>query len=475
MQTPELRPYQKALKSGIYTAFRETKRSVLAQLPTGGGKTILFCAICADALAKGHRIIILVHRKELVLQTVKSLLRYGINAEVIMPGYRYRPTAAIQVAMVQTISRRDKPRNVGLIITDEAHHAKANSYKNVYAEYPDARHLGVSATPCRADGKGLSDIFQEMVLGPSVKELIALGNLVQPRVLANALKFDLSKLKTSRGDYNEAELFALMNQNALVGNLVKTWQTKAEGRKTVCFAVNVHHSKHIVESYRNAGVRAAHLDGETPDAVRERLLRDFAQGQIDVLCNVNVISEGFDVPAIECVQLARPTQSLAMYLQQGGRGLRPNPGKNEALILDHADNTFKHGFLEQDRNWTLDGVKKDAAESTEIRILDKKTQKTYRPTELPDTIEDFELIEVKHENHRAKLLQGEFMNSMERGEKPLHAWNRFVRSVGGRPTMQEIDQFGKMAGFKQGWAYRVKVDLGYIKAQAPFSRSRVGA
>jgi superfamily II DNA or RNA helicase len=444
-------------------------RSVLAQLPTGGGKTVLFSSISYDVLAKGHRIIILVHRKELVLQTLRSLQRYGITAEVIMPGYRYCPTAQINVAMVQTISRRDAPMNVGFIITDEAHHAKATSYKSVYEQYPDARHLGVSATPCRADGKGLSDIFQEMVRGPSVKELIALGSLVQPRVLANPLKFDLSKLKTSRGDYNEAELFALMNQNALIGNLVRTWQTKAEGRKTVCFAVNVHHSKHIVETYKNAGVRAAHLDGETPDAVRDTLLRDFAAGQIDVLSNVNVISEGFDVPAIECVQFARPTQSLAMYLQQGGRALRPFEGKSGALILDHADNTFKHGFLEQDREWSLAGVKKHA-EWVEIKVMDKKTRKTYAPQDLPNTIEDFELIEVKHENYRARRMESELLRSVEAEEKPMAAWNRFVRSVGGRPTMQEIDRFQKAAGFKSGWAYHTKVQLGYISPVSPFQR-----
>lgn len=475
MQKPQLRDYQRKGKQDVYAAFRSGKQSVLFVLPTGGGKTVFFSSVSDDASAKGHRIIILVHRKELVFQTVRALQHYGIHAEVIMPGYRYMPTAQIQVAMVQTITRRDKPKNVGLIITDEAHHSKAASYTNVYAEYPNARHLGVSATPCRADGKGLSDIFQEMVLGPTVKELIAQGHLVQPRVWANPLKFDLSKLKTSRGDYNEAELFALMNQNALVGNLVKTWKAKAEGRKTVCFAVNVHHSQHIVQSYLDAGVRAAHLDGSTPDNVRDRLLRDFAAGHIDVLSNVNVISEGFDVPAIECVQMARPTQSLAMYLQQGGRGLRPLPGKTEALILDHAENTFKHGFLEQERDWSLQGVKRDPSKSTEIVFLDKKTQKTYRPSELPDTIEDFDLIEVHHENHRAKRLLHEFQNSIEKDERPLHAWNRFVRSVGGRPTMQEIDEFRKLAGFQPGWAFRVKVELGYIKPQAPFQRKRVTA
>lgn len=470
METPQLRDYQQQGKRDVYAAFRDGAQSVLFQLPTGGGKTVFFSSICCDALAKGHRIIILVHRKELVFQTVKSLQKYGVFAEIIMPGYRYAPTAQIQVAMVQTITRRDKPKNVGFIITDEAHHANAESYQSVYAEYPESRHLGVSATPCRSDGKGLSEIFQKMVLGPSVKSLIAGGHLVQPRVLANPLKFDLSRLKTSRGDYNEAELFALMNQNALVGNLVKTWQAKSLGKKTVCFAVNVRHSEHIVASYQNAGVRAAHLDGTTPDNARDRLLRDFAAGAIDVLSNVNVISEGFDVPAIECVQMARPTKSLSMYLQQGGRGLRPLPGKTEALILDHADNTFRHGFLEQDRAWTLEGVKRN---TTEIMMVDRKTGKTYRPTELPDTIEDFDLIEVHHENVRGKRLETELLQSLTAGEKPLHAWNRFVQSVGGRPTMQEIDEFRRMAGFQPGWAFRVKLELGYIRPQSPLERRRV--
>lgn len=461
-----LRPYQISLKNDVYAAFRDGKRSVLMQLPTGGGKSVVLAAIAQNAQAAGRRVLFIVHRKELVMQLVNHLYKQGVFAEIIMAGCAYKPDADFNVASVQTLVRRDAPKDINLVVIDEAHHATADSYRKILALYPNAKILGVTATPCRSNGKGFDDIFETLVLGPSVKDLIEQGFLVQPRIYASPLKFDLSKVKITGGDYNENQLYALMNQEVLIANLVQSWRKYTEGKKTCVFAINVQHSVDICNQYRAQGIPAAHIDGNTPADKRDYILRQFKTGEIRVLTNCNIISEGFDVPDIEAVQLVRPTKSLALYLQQVGRGLRPSEGKTEAIILDHADNVFKHGFPEQERIWTLDGVQRKETEHTEIKVKDRETGIVYDPREMPEHVENIELVEVKAENVRASLMNTMLQNSKKFGMKPGYAWSDFLRAVG-KPTMGEIDEFGRAAGYSPGWAYHQKVNLGYLQPSPP--------
>lgn len=436
-----LRPYQQRLIADIHGAWTKHRR-VMAQLPTGGGKTIIFNSIIHKAQKEGKRCMMIVHRKELITQAGRKLFKMGVDYGVIMAGYDSRYSAMVQLASVQTLIRRSMPQGIDLLITDEAHHATAQSYRDIYATYPNARFLGLTATPCRTNGEGFADLFDTLVCGPGVAELIAGGYLVAPQIFASPTALDLSKIKKTGGDYNERELAAAMDNKRLVGGLVEQWTKHCYGRQTVTFAITVEHSKHIVEQYRQAGISAEHIDGKTPQERRDKILADFAKGQFKVLSNVGIVTEGFDVPEIEVVQLARPTTSLALYLQMVGRGLRPAEGKGKAIVLDHADCVFEHGFPEQDRTWTLKGINKKEETGRKVMARDK-TGNMFMSNELPANITDIELVEVDYSQARIKALEKCIAEAAQYSPKPAAGWYRFEQNVlkGGRATEYEIQHF----------------------------------
>ena len=239
-----------------------------------------------------------------------------------------------------------------LVIVDEAHHARAKTYRKLLKAYPDAVILGLSATPCRGDGRGLGDVFDALVDCPSVADLTASGFLVPTRVFAPS-RPDLTGVRIDRGDYVEAQLAERMNTIKLVGDIVTHWIRLADRRRTVVFATGVSHSKHLRDEFCRAGILAEHIDGTTPIEERDAILAKLAAGLIDVLCNAMVLTEGWDSPEVSCLVLARPTKSMGLYRQMVGRVLRLAPGKTDALILDHAGAIFEHGFIEEPVNWTL--------------------------------------------------------------------------------------------------------------------------
>ena len=442
-----LRPYQTKLISDIQTAWKKHRR-VMAQLPTGGGKTIIFNDIIHRAQKDGKRCMMIVHRKELITQAGRKLFKMGVDYGVIMAGYDSRYSATVQLASVQTLIRRAMPKGIDILITDEAHHCVSPTYREIYSTYPDAKFLGVTATPIRTNGDGFTDLYDTLVCGPNVSDLIAGGYLVAPKIYAAPTALDLSKIKKTGGDYNERALADAMDNKRLVGGLVEQWTKHAYGRQTVCFAITVEHSKHIVEQYRQAGISAEHIDGATPQDSRDKILEDFAKGQFKILSNVGIVTEGFDVPEIEVVQLARPTTSLALYLQMVGRGLRPAAGKGTAIVLDHADCVFAHGFPEQDRVWTLSGInRKNKAPSGRKVMARDRTGNMYMSNELPANITDIELVEVDYSEARIKSLEALVQAAAESNRKPAWAWYRFETTVlkGGRATEYEIQHFWRIS------------------------------
>lgn len=457
----QLRPYQTDLIERTYGAFANLRR-VMLQAPTGAGKTVLFAEIIQREYQAGRRVLLLVHRKELITQACTKLFKLGVPYGLIAAGYVPSPSQQVQIASVQTAVRRKLPFHFDLIITDEAHHALADSYLSIYAQYPEARLLGVTATPVRTNGQGFQDLFDHLVVGPSVRSLIEDGYLVQPKVYAAPLREDLTKVKVTAGDYNEKALAEMLDKSYIIGGIVDQWQKRAEGLKTVCFAINVQHSKHIVEQYKANGISAAHVDGTTPTHERDQILADFARGKYLILSNVGIVTEGFDVPAIECVQLVRPTKSLSLYLQMVGRGLRPIEGKDRALILDHANCVFEHGLPEDDRKWTLRGVEKEL-KPKQLMCLDAKTKQIYQPQELPRHIEDVELIEVTLDSQRLSKLSKFIQTANLRGFKPAWGWFRFIEEVG-RPSVYEIQYAQRTLGFKTGWLHHAYVEHGYVQS-----------
>jgi superfamily II DNA or RNA helicase len=354
--TVELYPFQIDCVSRLRAAFQAGMSKVLFVLPTGGGKTIVFCHIAEQAMRLGRRILILVHRQELIEQTVKALARFGIECGIVAAGYEPRPSA-VQVASVMTAVRRELGA-FDLVIVDEAHHAVAGSWRHILDHLPSALVLGVTATPERLDGRGLVDIFDEMVIGPTTAELTNLGYLAPAAVYAPSTAPDLSGIDIVAGDYNQRQLEERMLTKGLVGDAVEQYRKRADGLPAIAFCVGIRHSRAVYEEFTSAGYRAAHVDGETPDDERRATMAALADGEIHLITNCMLISEGFDAPAVNALLILRPTQSLALHLQMIGRALRPAPGKERAVVLDHAGNIFNHGLPTQERNWSLTATRR---------------------------------------------------------------------------------------------------------------------
>lgn len=360
-----LRDYQKDNKSKIYKLWKE-KRSVMLQMPTGTGKTRLFSSLLKDiqnySADKGISIdcLVMVHRQELVEQIVGELYRsYGLVAGIIQAGYKQDVERNIQVASVQTLSRRLhiwKEKQFDIVIVDEAHHVPAESYKNIINSYPTAKLLGVTATPYRLSGEGFTDIFEELIISPSVKQFIEMGVLSQYDYYSvrenSEIQRELDSITTfQNGDYTDADMTRVCDNDHIRAQIIETYQKYALGKKGIIYTINKVHNKNLCSDFNKVGIRTVAIDSQTPSDIRKKYIEDFKSGLIDIICNVNIFSEGFDCPDIEFIQLARPTQSLSMYLQQIGRGLRSSKGKEKCLFLDNVGLYNRFGLPSANRKW----------------------------------------------------------------------------------------------------------------------------
>jgi superfamily II DNA or RNA helicase len=331
--------------------------------------TTIAASVIERAARRDQRVLFLAHRRELISQAYRRLIDFGLperDVGVIMANDpRRRPVARVQVASVDTLRHRARPR-ADVVFIDEAHRALATSYRMIADAYPNALHLGLTATPYRADGKGLGDAYDELLVVASPRQLIAEGYLVEPRVFTvpASQRPDLSRVRVARGDYSANELAAAVDRQGLVGNIVEHWMTHARGLRTVAFAASVEHSRHIAERFRASGVPAEHLDGTTPAIERDAILARLDRGETLVVSNCGVLCEGWDQPAVKCAILARPTKSTGLYLQQAGRILRPW-NDQRAIILDHAGCALEHGLPQDDRDFSLEGAKKRTKTTTE--------------------------------------------------------------------------------------------------------------
>lgn len=360
-----LRPYQLEGIERVRETIRGGKRHIVLVLPTGGGKTVVTAELFRSAYEKGKSALFVAHRKELIDQTVAKLRDAGIPQSgigVIMASdSRRNPVARVQVASVDTLRNRQPPP-ADLVAFDECHRSLSKSFVDLAEHYSAAVLLGLTATPYRADGRGLGELYDAIVTLVRPRDLIAQGYLVEPRTMTvpkDQLP-DLDGVKTSGGDYDETELQAAVDKGALVGSIVEHWQRLADNRRTVVFAVCVEHSRHIVERFRAAGIAAEHLDGETPREAREAILERLRAGATRVVSNCGVLTEGWDCPPVKCCILARPTKSAGLYLQMAGRILRPWESL-KALILDHAGNAMVHGLPQDDREFSLAAPKRKGA------------------------------------------------------------------------------------------------------------------
>lgn len=373
----ELRDYQQQLIADIRTQFRSMDRTVLVQLATGGGKTVTSAYMVKTASERGLRCAWIVHRREIILQASRTFWSMEIPHSLIMGGSIGDPNAMVQVGSVQTMARRlDKLPPFDLIIFDECHHMGATQYQQIFDAHPRARIVGLTATPWRLDGRGLSQWFESMVQGPSVADLMERGALCDYRLFAPA-SADVSAVATQAGDFKRDDLAKVMDKPSIVGDAVQHYQRLADGKRAIVFAVSIEASRNIAAQFQAAGIPAAHVDGSMDTGARDAIVSDFTDGRIKVLSNADLFGEGFDVPAVEAVILLRPTQSLSLHLQQIGRALRPKADGGGAIILDHAGNAMRHGLPDDEREWNLeDRPKKKRGAKSEVSA--KQCPECYR-------------------------------------------------------------------------------------------------
>lgn len=352
----ELRPYQHQVVSDLRQAIAEGHKRVVLQLATGAGKTRVAADIIERAIAKGKRVQFMAPRRELIFQSRDAFRALGIEAGVIMAGEELFPSQ-VYVTSFDTLHSRAALRfkmkwpESDLVIADEAHLALSKSRKAILSRYPIV--IGLTATPALPGGKGLGSFFTKMVTGPPISELQRDGHLVPVSYMAPS-KPDLEGIKVVKGDYVVDQLGMVMDKPKLVGDIVDHWLQFANNRPTVVYAVNRRHGRHLCEAFCAKGVEAEYVDGETDNKERKAILERVSSGKTRVLCNVFVASYGLDIPSLEVCVLARPTKSVVLYFQTIGRVLRPSPGKEGALVIDHAGAWYEHGAVEDRVPWDLD-------------------------------------------------------------------------------------------------------------------------
>jgi len=485
-----LRPYQHSLVQEIFSCWHSGDRRVLLQLPTAAGKTVIFSTIATEFVVKGEGVLVLVHREELLLQAKEKLEAVtGLPSGIIKAGNPANPEHLIQVASIQTLVRRmDSLPNASLIIYDEAHHSCSPSSIKILQAYPKAYLLGVTATPARCDGRGFKHLFDKLILGPTVEELIKEGYLCGFRLFAAQNAIDTKGVKTTAGDYNSKQLAKKVNTAEVRGDVIRSYREHANGKKTVVFCVDVEHSKQCAQAFLTAGVAAEHLDGETPTEERRAILSRFNSGETLVLTNCGIVSEGTDVPSIEAVQVVRPTKSLILWLQMLGRALRPHPGKKEAIIVDQTKNWIMHGLPDEEREWSLEPVslkrKSWAVECPECRHIftpfDQEKRLNVATCPNCETAFQFEMGEGGRPVERSEriIAQDEHARLQEialNGDPEileyLHALKAVQEGTGYKPGwvyyrliekypvlgVAELRECAKVLGYKAGWvAHKLK-------------------
>lgn len=449
----QLRRYQEQAIEDLRSAMRQGAKAPLLCLPTGGGKTVILATIAAQAAAKGRHVLILVHRRELIYQTASKLQWAGLDHGIIAAGHP-ASNHPVQVASVQTLVRRLSRMawQPSLVIIDEAHHAAAGSWRQILEHWPDAYRLGVTATPCRLDGRGLSEAFDHLVMGPSVADLVFWGFLSAARIYAPPVVADLSGIRRRAGDYANDQAAAAMDRPTVTGDAIAHYQRLAGGQQAIAFCCNVAHAVSVCDAFKTAGISAALLLGNTQD--RDAVVAQYAASVIRVLVTVDVVSEGFDVPAASCAILLRPTQSLGLYLQQVGRVLRPAPGKPHALVLDHVGNVTRHGFPDDPREWSLaDGVvKRSNTAAPSVRTC-PECYAAFKPQpQCP--VCGAQCAPIR--STKIRQIMGELKElKREQVQQRIAERERAKRERQAARTLPQLLALAKERGYAPGWAYRI--------------------
>ena len=437
-----LRPYQQQLITDIRLQYQMGHRRVLAVLPTGGGKTVCFSYIAQSAAKKGNRICILVHRQELLDQASRSLTVMGVAHGRIAAGRGMDLSHAVQVASVATLARRLHllpPEFFQLLVVDEAHHTNAGTWASVVAHFNTARLLGVTATPVRGDGRGLGEWYQSMVQGPSAAWLTEHGFLAPAKVLAPP-GFNASGLRRRMGDFDSRQ--AEERVTSIHGDCYSHYCKHLSGQTAIAFCCSVAHAEAVADLFKRQGIAAASIDGSMDATTRRQLLEDLGAGRLKVLTSCALIGEGVDVPSVGGCILLRPTQSVGLHLQMIGRCLRPS-GDKVAVVLDHVGNTLRLGHHLEDRDWTLEGIKKqDREKAPSVKVCPVCFAAMASTAQACGDCGHL----FRAQERELLVVPGELQEVTARARK---------REQGGASSLEALRQLAQQRGYKRGWAERV--------------------
>jgi DNA repair protein RadD len=446
MQT--LRPYQTEAIEQLRTAMVRHKRTILC-VPTGGGKTTIVAEMIRRAIGRGKSILFLAHRSELLQQAVERLQGFGLEPGIVQ-GKHVSHNPNLNVASVQTL--RNRPNGIfppDIIFIDECHLSMANSYLTILERYPNAYVIGMTATPCRLDGKPLGDIYSKIVNPISIVNLTDNKFLVPVKAFGVKDSPQTDDIKTARGDFDNAELYKRYDKPQLYAGVVRNYIRFACNKPFICFCVNVDHSIKTAEEFRKQGIAVEHVDGTTNETMRNHNIAMFRAGLIQGICNVGLFTEGFDVPHVECVILNRATQSLALFLQMVGRGLRPYANKAHCTVIDHGENIFRHGWHDIDREWSLNPTKKkksDKIGAMSVKLCD------FCEFMMPVNTAVCENCGHEHKKKEKQVLEAEFAE-LVRTPTPAH-----LRKKWSDMNEAELREYAKLRNYKDGWV-RVQLKL----------------
>lgn len=438
----ELREYQKQILNEVRESYRQGYKAPCLVLPCGGGKSVLAAEVAKLATLKGNRVLFLVHRKELCEQIESTFEWWGVDMTLCTVG------------MVQTISRRiTKIEPPKLIITDENHHSPSKTYRKIYDHFADAQILGVTATPTRLDGSGLADVNDVLVEGVSAKWLIDNGYLAPyeyyapPTVSTKNMRKRAGDFEVNPEDYAD-----------IYGDVIAHYRKLADNKQTIVYCASVELSERTAEEFNRAGISAAHLDGNTPKQERTGIIQKYRDGEIKILTNCEILGEGLDVQGCECCILLRPTESLSLHIQQSMRCMRPAPGKT-AIIIDHVGNVFRHGFPDDEREWTLEGNKKK-----------KKEENTVFVKQCPECFFTYSQSRIcPNCGHKVQPTEAEIVHNKEieliqldeERKNRIKEQARIKKTIHECKTFPECVEWCKQNGKKPGYAYFHWKNRGY--------------
>ena len=452
----KLRDYQAEIINKIQNSMLTGHRRIIVQSPPRTGKTVVMSEIARRATVKNRRVLFVIHRQEVLEQANATFKEQGVDFDLLTSG------------MVQTLTRRvDKLDAPHIILVDEAHHVLSKSYRRILDKFKDAYVLLFTATPVRLGREQLDQVADDIVLGKSIKELTAAGFLAPFRYYQPPAGFNQSELKlSSTGDYTNKSITSAL-QSCLYGDLVSHYKRLAAGKQAVCYCHSIDAAKHAAAEFNKNGIAAAEVDGTTPRSERDELVKKFRDGAIKVMVNVNLFTEGVDLPDVDVVILARPTNSLSLYLQFAMRCLNPRRGK-VAVIIDHANNVEKFGYPDSERNW-LQLVKTGAktrknAETDNFNIVTCETcfavleSRTIKAGTCPYCDA---LIKQKRPDKPVALIDLVEAARNEIASKKIDDYHQ-LKTVSELHTMKELQAYAKLHGYKKGWCYYIAKRKGII-------------